>query len=117
MKTFLASLLFGLLLVGCATTGSTPQDSLAQATKVYNVASSVVKIYVSLPRCGTPTATQICSDRATVIQLAAADSVAYDALVAAERAVKAGAPNMDVLLAAALAATTTLSTQASGVKP
>ena len=97
------------LLAACATNGGSPKQSIAQATNAYNASAQTILAYKKLAPCGSPNATQLCSDPAVVAQLKVADDAAYRALVAAEAAVNAGKPDADTLIAAANAAAQSLS--------
>ncbi len=111
-----SSIVVALALVACATLDTTPAASLARATNAYNAAAQTIVAYKSLAPCGSPLATQLCSDPAIVQQMKLADDAAYKALVSAEAAVNAGASNAMVLLAAANAAANSLASQTATLK-
>jgi hypothetical protein len=108
----IASIFLAVLLAACATGITTPQQTIYQATADYNAAASIVIAYKALPPC--PAATVVCSDAAVVVRLKQADTVAYNALVAAEATARtpgAGANAATALVAAnqAIAALTAIS--------
>lgn len=75
-----------LLLSACATPQS-PQQAVFQAKSSYEVALTAAVAYRRLPACAVPVR-QPCSDKAVVAQVQRADKVAFDALGAAESAVR-----------------------------
>lgn len=114
------AMLVGVLapLSGCSTTGgaTTPQSQVDTVRRTVTVAESAALIYASFPLCG-PGVSNPCSDPKVVVQLNAANKAAKAALKAADDAVKAGAPDVDVLLSAALAAATSYNASAQAAKP
>lgn len=111
---------------GCASTtpnpGQTPQQQQASAladaqntvanlTRAYTGVVSLMVVYKRMPVCGSAGATQLCSKPDVVAQLQQADTVAYNALVAAQNVVRvpgAGA-NVNTAMAAAQQAISALS--------
>jgi hypothetical protein len=79
------ALLFVLFLTACATP-ETAQQAVFQTKSGYEVALTAAVAYKRLPPCEK--AAQPCSDKSVVAQLQKADKVAYDALRAAESAVR-----------------------------
>lgn len=77
------------LLAACSTTPQTAQQTIYTVTNSYVAAGKIVQAYVTLPRCGSPMATAICSRDDIIAQLKSADTVAYNALVAAEKVARA----------------------------
>lgn len=74
------------LIGACTTTPQNPEQTIYQMTSNYNAAATVVIAYKALPPC--PAATVICSRADVIAKLKAADTVAYNALVAAENTVR-----------------------------
>lgn len=98
-------LLSALLMVGCAKP-ETPQQAVYQATVGYNVAATVALKYVSLPRC--PAAT-ICSKKEVVDVVKKSDTAAYNAVKAAEGAVRSPAFSEGTVSAVVVSATSAVS--------
>ncbi len=101
MKRLIALLALAFL-AACATAPQTPQQTIYSATNSYNAAVTVALAYKALPACA-PTAPPICSRPDIVAKLKDADTVAYNALVAAEnvaRSPNAGANAQTALVAA-----------------
>ena len=115
-RNILAALALGALAACNTMPGQTPAATLAKATNAYNAAAQVVVAYKGLAPCGSPLATQLCSDPTVVLKLKAGDQVAYDALVAAEKAVKSGASNAQIALDIAMAAANSLAGQTADLK-
>lgn len=115
MKRLFVSIILAAL-AACTTTPQTAQQTIYSATSTYTAAANIVVAYKALPRCGTPMATVICSRDDVIAQLKQADTVAYNALVAAERTARtpgAGANAATALAAAnnAIAALTAITAQ------
>lgn len=112
-------ILAGVALAACQSTGQSPAATLAQATNGYNAAAQTFVAYKMLAPCGSALATKLCSDPAVVARLKAADQVAYDALVAAEKSVRAGASDAQTAVNVAIAAANALASQTANlqVKP
>lgn len=101
MKRLIAALALAIL-AACTTTPQTPQQTIYTATNTYNAAVTVALAYKALPAC-SPTAPPICAKPEIVAKLKEADTVAYNALVAAEnvaRSPNAGANAQTALIAA-----------------
>ena len=85
---FLPLMLLAFALAGCGPTVLTTPVNQTQAYQIenaYGVVQSAAVAYTALPRCKAPaSATNICSDRAVIRQLAKADSQARLALNALE---------------------------------
>jgi hypothetical protein len=91
------------ILAACATQPQTAQQTVYLATADYNAAARIIIAYKALPKCGSPAATVICSRDDVIAQLKAADTVAYEALKAAEttaRSPGAGANAQTAIVAA-----------------
>jgi hypothetical protein len=92
-----------LALAACAggLSPTTPQQTIYTVTSDYTAAATVVLAYKALPVC--PAATALCKDPAIVQKLRDADTIAYNALVAAENTARtpgAGANAATALVAA-----------------
>lgn len=103
------------LLASCSSAPTTPAQTIYQVESDYNAAAQVVVAYKALPTCA-PTTTVLCSKPEVIAQLKQADTVAYNAIVAAEavaRSPNAGANGATATLAAqqAVAALTAISSQ------
>jgi len=103
-------------LTGCGSAPTTPAQSIYQVEADYNAAAQAVIAYKGLPACGAPTSPPLCSKPEIVAQLKQADTVAYNALVAAEnvaRSPTAGANAATATLAAqqAVQALTSITSQ------
>ena len=106
--------LFAAILAACSSinTPTTPAQTIYQAESDYNAAATIVVAYKALPLCA-PASPPLCSKADVVDKLKQADTVAYNALVAAENVARtpgAGANAATAQLAAqqAIAALTTI---------
>lgn len=85
-KTFTAFALTAALALGACTGASIAvQNDVLAAEQSLTTAEQVALIYTSLPRCGTPGASSICSDPTMVAKIKALDDQAYAAVKAAEQ--------------------------------
>lgn len=101
MKRIIAALFLSITIAACSVAPTTPQQTIYQATTDYNAAATIVIAYKALPPC--PATTAICADAGIVAKLKQADTVAYNALVAAENTARtpgAGANAATALVAA-----------------
>lgn len=71
-----------LALAACSTT--TVQTDSAAAAVALTTAERLALVYMSLPQCGAPGATAVCSDPAVKAKIKAADNTAYAAVKSAE---------------------------------
>jgi len=86
----------GLVLAGCATTGTTtggstaatPAQTVYQIGNLYAEAKALATAYAALPPCPTAPAGAACSDPSVVANIAKAESVLDPALATAEAAVQ-----------------------------
>lgn len=112
-----------LALAACSSAPTTPAQTIYQVESDYNAAAQVILAYKALPACGTPTSPPLCSQASVIAQLKQADTVAYNAIAAAEavaRSPNAGANAATATLAAqqAVQALTAISSQLNtGAKP
>lgn len=98
-------------LAGCATsTTATPKSQVAAMESALTAAEGIADAYAKLPRCGAAAAVAVCSVQATVTQVAALDTAAYDAVTAAETVLAAGGSPDLAAAAAALTAFQTATT-------
>ena len=118
MKALKRAALAAVLALGIAACANnaptTPQQTIYEVEGAYNDAATVIVAYKSLPTCGSPGATALCSKPEVIAQLKQADNAAYNALVAAETTARtpgAGANAQTALVAAqqAVAALTAIS--------
>jgi len=75
-------------IAACAVTPQTPAQDVYAIQGDYAAALSVAVAYKQLPACGQPTSPVLCSDKAVVAKLQAADDAAYAALTAAQNIVR-----------------------------
>ena len=103
MKKMFISVSLALVLAGCGTAPISPQEIVFQARSAQNVALRGAVEYRRLAPCAVP-AKQPCSDKAVVAQLQKADTVADQALQAAESAVRTPGFGTDVINSAVTSA-------------
>lgn len=85
------------VLAACATVApKTPAQTVFAIEGDYAAAVTLAVQYKALPACGGG-APVLCSDRATVARIQKADDVTWDAIVAAETAVRTGASAATIL--------------------
>lgn len=94
MKRSLIALALAAALASCASTGTTPAQTVFAAKSAYAGVLTAAVAYESLPRC-SETRPQPCSSPALVEQLRKADNTAAAALDAAETAVRTPAVGTD----------------------
>ncbi len=87
MKRVAYSLVILGLVSACAQPSVGVSNSVVAAERTLTLVEQTAKIYTDLPRCGSLPAVgkPICSDPALVAKIAAADTVAYNAVKAAQR--------------------------------
>lgn len=102
--TRLPLLACAMLLAACA---SDPQAQFVQAEASYTVLLQSAASYVALPRCGSPGATQVCSDQKVVNQIRPAANSAQASVIAAENTVTSSSNSSAVQLAIAAATNAT----------
>lgn len=105
------------VLAACATVApKTPAQTVFAIEGDYGAAVTLAVQYKALPACGG--GVLLCSDRATVARIQKADDVTWDAIVAAETAVRTGASASTILQLdeVALKALTSLQTIVSTLK-
>jgi hypothetical protein len=91
------------LVFACATAPQTPAQSVYAAQGAYASALTVAVAYKQLPTCDQAPRPTLCSDKAVVAKLQAADDVAYAALSAAQNIVRTPGAGVNVQTAIAAA--------------
>lgn len=76
------------VIAACATQPQNAQQAVYVATTDYVAATQLIGAYKALPRCGSPLATVICSRDDVIAQLKQADTIAFEAIKAAENTVR-----------------------------
>jgi uncharacterized protein YceK len=77
------------ILSGCgATLVTTPENKVFAAHQTYDAALTVAVTYKELPACAK-TDSPVCSDAGVVATIQSADKVAYEALMSAQKVVRA----------------------------
>jgi hypothetical protein len=102
MKAIIA-LILAALLAACTVTPTTPAQTIYQVESDYNAAAQIIIAYKALPSCALANHPLACSSLDVIAKLKAADTVAYNAIVAAEntaRTAGAGANAATALVAA-----------------
>ena len=90
MKKLLFSIILAVAMAtGCASAPQNPAQAVYVAHGTYTVALTAAVNYKRLPACGKPTSPPLCSKPEVVAQLQKADDVAFTALQAAQRIIRA----------------------------
>lgn len=102
MRKVLAILALAIL-AACATTPTSPQQSVYAIQGAYAGALTVAVAYKHLPPCGQPASPVLCSQSSVVARLQRADDAAYPALQVAQGLVRTAnfGPNVSTAIAAA----------------
>lgn len=99
MKKLMMGTIFFCFLTACASLGqnSTPAQKVFAATQDYDIALSVAVAYKRLPSCHAQPKVVLCSEPSVIATIQKADTVAYEALSAAQKVIRSQNPNQSSL--------------------